>query len=101
MASLATINLFFLLVFLFGYSPLSLLFLFVSWLIMTGITLHLIFLATSEDDYQLNFSVDQGRHRKSSIEAQAPLDERDEYVSPTTLLKVSLELYKTILTLYM
>ena len=48
---MATVNLFFLLVFLFGYSPLSLLFLFVSWLIMTGITLHLIFLATSEDDY--------------------------------------------------
>ena len=50
-ATLGTVNLFFLLVFLFGYSPLSLLFLFISWLIMTGVTLHLIFLATSEDDY--------------------------------------------------
>ena len=49
--TLGTVNLFFLLVFLFGYSPLSLLFLFISWLIMTGVTLHLIFLATSEDDY--------------------------------------------------
>ena len=50
-ATLGTVNLFFLLVFLFGYSPLSLLFLFISWLIMTGVTLHLIFLSTSEDDY--------------------------------------------------
>ena len=56
-AGLITLNLFFLLIFLFGYSPLSLVFLFVSFLIMTGITLHLIFLATSEDDYQMKFTI--------------------------------------------
>jgi hypothetical protein len=50
-ATLGTVNLFFLLVFLFGHSPLSLLFLFISWLIMTGVILHLIFLASSEEDY--------------------------------------------------
>ena len=52
---MGTVNLFFLLVFLFGYSPLSLLFLFIGWLVFTGITLHLIFLATSEDDYEFKF----------------------------------------------
>jgi hypothetical protein len=52
---LGTANLFFLLVFLFGYSPLSLLFLFISWVVMTGVTIHLLFLATSEDDVQFKF----------------------------------------------
>lgn len=66
-ATLGTVNLFFLLVFLFGYSPLSLLFLFISWLIMTGVTLHLIFLATSEDDYQLKFKeTSHGREGSNS-----------------------------------
>lgn len=55
-AGFISANLAFLLVFLFGYSPLSLVFLFISWLVLTGITLHLIFLSTSEDDYQFKFS---------------------------------------------
>jgi len=54
-AVLGTANLFYLLVFLFGYSPLSLLFLFISWVVMTGVTIHLLFLATSEDDVQFKF----------------------------------------------
>ena len=65
--TLGALNLFFLLVFLFGYSPLSLLFLFISWLIMTGITLHLIFLATSEDDYQLKIKRDGGGREGSLV----------------------------------
>ena len=48
-------NLFFLLVILFGYSPLSLFFLFISWVVMAGIALHLLFLATSEDDVHFKF----------------------------------------------
>ena len=53
-ALLGTVNLFFMMLFLFGYSPLSLLFLFLSWLVLTGVTLHIVFRATSEDDYQFN-----------------------------------------------
>ena len=59
LAGLGTVNMVFLLVFLFGYSPLSLFFLFVSWLVLSGITLHLIFLATSEDDYSVKFATKQ------------------------------------------
>ena len=55
-ALLGTVNLFFVMLFLFGYSPLSLFFLFLSWLVLTGVTLHIVFRATSEDDYQFNFT---------------------------------------------
>lgn len=54
-ARLVVMNLAFLLMFLFHYSALSLLSLFIGWVVISGITLHLIFLATSEDDYHSKF----------------------------------------------
>ena len=100
-AGLGTANLFFLLVFLFGYSPLSLLFLFIAWLVLTGVTLHLFFLATSEDDYRGSFSYgeDQAAARIKTADHLTPLEERDEFVAPKTLLKVLLSIYGVILTL--
>lgn len=95
--TLGTINLFFLLVFLFGYSPLSLLFLFISWLILTGITLHLIFLATSEDDYHLKFKREGAK--EESLASKKPLEQINEFVGPRIILKAFLAVYKVLLTL--
>ena len=97
-----TLNLFFFLIYTFGYSPLSLFFLFISWLILTGITLHLIFLATSEDDHQFSFSSgksqgNDGKAKKDS--ANGPVEERDEFIAPWTILRVLLYIYKIALTL--
>jgi len=88
------------LVFLFGYSPLSLLFLFISWLILTGITLHLFFLATSEDDAQFKFS--QSQNFKAAQQASAkpkPLEDRDEFIAPRTVLRILLSLYSMLLSI--
>ena len=99
-AALVTVNLFFLMIFLFGYSPLSLVFLFISWLVLMGITLHLIFLATSEDDYEFNFS---GTKQKADVNSRSnqplPLEERDEFIAPKTIFRYILALYKVGLTL--
>ena len=48
------------LIFLFGYSALSLLCLFISFLVLIGIIIHLVFLATSDDDYQYKFKAAGG-----------------------------------------
>ena len=52
---MAVLNLAFLLMFLFHYRALALISLFIGWLVFSGITLHLLFLATSEDDYHSKF----------------------------------------------
>ena len=102
---LYSVNMVFLLVFIFGYSPLSLVFLFISWLVLMGITLHLIFLATSEDDYQFKFSGKKvvtmagSQNTSAKATAEVPLEERDEFIAPRTILKPLLKAYEIVLVL--
>ena len=95
---LGTTNLFFLLAFLFGYSPLSLIFLFGSFLLLAGIILHIFYRATNEDDYDYQFSI-AGSDKSKVKKPEIPHYERHEYIAPHTLFKVILSAYKILLTL--
>ena len=95
-AGLAVLNLAFMLIFLFGYSALSLLSLFVSFLVLTGIMLHLLFLATSEDDYQYKFKA--GAASQTQAAKKLPLEERDEFIAPRTIFNLMLGLYRVVCT---
>ncbi len=81
---------------------------------MTGITLHLIFLATSEDDYQMKFTntgasalsnPSTTKKRRATSDDQfneheeKPLEERDELISPRVIFNYILQLYKIVLQL--
>ena len=95
-----TVNLFFLLVFLFGYSPISLLFLFISWLILVAIVMHLFFQATSDDNYSDIPKEDQVAHEKElQKHFSRSHDDKDEYISAHLLMTHILSIYKVALTL--
>ena len=75
---------------------------------MTGITLHLIFLATSEDDYQMKFTYTSptsntggSKQRQSSQpsldQVEKPLEERDELISPRAIFYYILQGYKVLI----
>lgn len=88
----------FLLMFLFLYSAMSLLSLFTGWLVFSGTTLHLLFLASSEDDYHSKFKGAKGAEKTSIVAKQLPLEERDEFIAPRTIFSAVLALYRVALS---
>lgn len=93
-AVLATANLFFLLVVLFNYSVVSLLLLFATFVIMLGITLHLLYLATCQDDFQSYRGEKQAQKEKDELG-----DIKEEYVSAKVIVSLVIEVYRIFLDL--
>ena len=100
----ATINLLFILICLFGYSSLSLVFLFCQFLTALGITLHLLYIGFSESEYidfsegQKNNAPDEAATEDSNLDDSR--DRLEEHVSPDTIQRIVVFMYEVLLRLY-
>ena len=90
--SLATANIFCLLLYFFKYSFFSLFFLFCSFLLTLGIGLHLFYMSTQQDEY-LDRQTKVVHSRKRILSDWEKSKSKVEYVPPKIIVKAVLRVY--------
>ena len=94
-ALLVTANIFCLLLILFGYSSISLFFLFCSFLLTIGIGLHLFYMSTSQDEY-VDLIAQKSKERKPTDSEK--ILSNIEYVPPKVVITGILKAYGLLLS---
>ena len=94
-ALLLTANVFCLLLLLFGYSSISIFFLFCSFLLSIGVSLHLFYMSTSQDEY-VDLIAQKSKERK--LNDKEKILNNVEYVPPKVVIDGVLKVYGLVLS---